>query len=117
MSISEFINKLKSDPKSISFQDTIAVIDANYSFTPSIFSNGNQTNKAGENNGSCKIFAFAKLNRLDEMQTLSCFGSYYYQDVLQNPEGIDHQNIRNFMEFGWDGIRFENEALIENSVH
>lgn len=116
MSISEFINKLKSDPKSISFQETIAVIDENYSFTTSTFSNGNQLNKAGENNGSCKIFAFAKLNRLDKLQTLSCFGSYYYQDVLQNPEGIDHQNIRNFMEFGWDGIRFEDEVLIENSV-
>ena len=111
MSISEFINKLKSDPKSISFQETIAVIDENYSFTTSTFSNGNQLNKAGENNGSCKIFAFAKLNRLDKLQTLSCFGSYYYQDVLQNPEGIDHQNIRNFMEFGWDGIQFEGEAL------
>ncbi|WP_228411668.1 HopJ type III effector protein [Chryseobacterium sp.] len=23
----------------------------------------------------------------------------------------DHQNIRNFMEFGWDGISFEGEAL------
>lgn len=111
MSVSEFIDMLKSDVKSISFQDTIAVIDENYSFTPADFSNGNQINKAGENNGSCKIFAFAKLNQLDKLHTLSCFGSYYYQDVLQNPEGIDHQNIRNFMEFGWDGIRFENEAF------
>ena len=116
MNVCEFIYKLKSDVKSISFQETIAVIDENYSFTPTAFSNGNQLNKAGENNGSCKIFAFAKLNRLDQMQTLSCFGSYYYQDVLQNPEGIDHQNIRNFMEFGWDGIRFDNEALIKNGV-
>ncbi|WP_228411669.1 HopJ type III effector protein [Chryseobacterium sp.] len=23
----------------------------------------------------------------------------------------DQQNIRNFMEFGWDGISFEGEAL------
>lgn len=112
MNVSEFIDKLKLDAKSISFQETIAVIDRNYSFTPTTFSNGNQLNKAGENNGSCKIFAFAKWNQLDKLQTLSCFGSYYYQDVLQNPAGIDHQNIRNFMEFGWDGIRFENEALI-----
>ena len=111
MSISEFIGKLKSDARNISFQETIAVIEANYSFTPTVFSNGNQINKEGENNGSCKIFAFAKLNQLDKIQTLSCFGSYYYQDVLQNPEGIDHQNIRNFMEFGWDGIRFEEKAL------
>ena len=111
MSISEFINKLKSDAKSISFQETIAIINANYSFTPTAFSNGNQLNKANENNGSCTIFAFAKLNQLDKLQTLSCFGSYYFEDVLQNPEGTDHQNIRNFMEYGWDGIHFENEAL------
>lgn len=111
MSISEFVNKLKSDAKSISFQETIAVIDVNYSFMPTAFTNGNQHNKAGENNGSCKIFAFAKLNHLDKLETLSCFGSYYFEDVLQNPEGTDHQNIRNFMEYGWEGINFENEAL------
>ena len=111
MTISEFVKKFKSDGKPISFQEAIDVIDSNYEFTPTAFSNGNQLNKAGENNGSCKIFAFAKLNQLEKLQTLSCFGSYYYQDVLQNPEGIDHQNIRNFMEFVWDGIRFENEAL------
>ena len=111
MILSEFINKLKTDATKVSFEETIAVIDANYSFTPTTFSNGNQINQARENNGSCKIFSFAKLNQLDKLQTLSCFGSYYYQDVLQNPEGIDHQNIRNFMEYGWDGIRFENEVL------
>lgn len=111
MSVSKFIEKLKTDATSVAFEETIAVIDANYSFTPTAFSNGNQINKARENNGSCKIFAFAKLNQLNKLQTLTCFGSYYFEDVLQNPEGIDHQNIRNFIEFGWDGIHFENEAL------
>ena len=111
MTLSEFINKLKTDASNVSFEETIAVIDASYSFIPTVFSNGKQVNEARENNGSCKIFAFAKLNQLDKLQTLSCFGSYYYQDVLKNPEGIDHQNIRNFMEFGWDGIDFESEAL------
>lgn len=111
MTIETFLNNLKSTPESGSFPETISVIDAHYQFTPTAFSNGNQINKAGENNGSCKIFAFAKLNRLDKIQTLRCFGSYYYQDVLQNLDGIDHQNIRDFMEFGWDGIRFEEEVL------
>ena len=45
-----------------SFQETIAFIDENYHFTPTAFKNGNQHNNANENNGSCKIFAFAKLN-------------------------------------------------------
>lgn len=94
-----------------SFQESIAYIDANYNFTPTTFKNGNQMNNAGENNGSCKIFAFAKIHQLEKDQTLALFGSYYYHDVLKNPDGNDHQNIRNFMIFGWDGISFEDEAL------
>jgi hypothetical protein len=111
MTIETFLNRLNSNPEGVSFQETIAVIEENYTFTPTAFSNGNLTNKAGENNGSCKIFAFAKLNQLNKLQTLTCFGSYYSEDVLQHPEATDHQNIRNFMEFGWDGIDFEKEAL------
>jgi hypothetical protein len=33
--------------------------------------------------------------------------------VLENLEGDDHQNIRNFMKYGWEGIQFKNEALQE----
>ena len=60
----KFINKLKTDATKVSFEETIAVIDANYSFTPTTFSNGNQINQARENNGSCKIFSFANSNNL-----------------------------------------------------
>ena len=94
-----------------SFQATIAYIDEKYNFTPTAFKNGNQINNAGENNGSCKIYAFAKINNLEKDATLSLFGSYYYDDVLKNPDGIDHQNIRNFITSGWDGISFDGEAL------
>jgi len=31
--------------------------------------------------------------------------------VLGNPQGTDHQNIRNFMKIGWIGIAFEGDAL------
>jgi len=109
--IDNFLNKVKQNPKLITFQETIEVIDSNYNFTPTTFKNGNQLNNAGENNGSCKIFAFAKINNLEKDATLSLFGSYYFDDVLKNPEGIDHQNIRNFITFGWDGISFDGEAL------
>ena len=44
---------------------------------------------------------------------LACFGSYYFEEVLGNPEGSNHQNIRNFMKTGWNGIKFEGEALSE----
>ena len=109
--IENFLNKVKSNPELITFQETIEIIESNYNFTPTTFKNGNQTNNAGENNGSCKIFTFAKMHQLEKNQTLALFGSYYFDDVLKNPDGNDHQNIRNFMDFGWDGISFEGEAL------
>jgi hypothetical protein len=109
--IDNFLNKVKQIPKLITFQETIEVIDSNYNFTPTTFKNRNQLNNAGENNGSCKIFAFAKIHHLEKNETLSLFGSYYFDDVLKNPDGNDHQNIRNFMVSGWDGISFDGEAL------
>jgi hypothetical protein len=93
-----------------SFPDTITYIDENYTFTPTAFKNGNQLNNAGENNGSCKIFAFAQMQQLSKEETLSLFGDFY-QDVLKTPDATDHQNIRNFMIFGWNGIHFEGAAL------
>lgn len=96
---------------SVEFSQTIATIDNEYDFTPTRFMNGETVNDAGNNNGSCKIFAFAKLHGLSEQATLNAFGDYYRVDVLQHPAKDDHQNIRNFMRFGWAGVRFEGEAL------
>ena len=107
----QFLNTLETAPDSISFNDTIAVIDANYDFIPSAFRNGELQNEAGQNNGSCKVFSFARLHHLTPQQTLHCFGSYYRDDVLKHPQGSDHQNIRNFIKTGWDGIVFEGNAL------
>jgi hypothetical protein len=103
--------QLEKAPHEIQFKDVITFIDAHYDFTPTRFTNGNTVNEADQNNGSCKVFSFAKLNALSKDETLALFGDFYRTDVLQNPEGDDHQNIRNFIEFGWDGISFESEAL------
>lgn len=111
MALNTFLQRLHDAPKSIAFNDTIAAIDAAYDFTPTAFSNGALRSEAGQNNGSCKIFSFARLNKLSAQQTLHCFGDYYRKDVLGNPDGTDHQNIRNFLKSGWGGIRFEGEAL------
>jgi hypothetical protein len=70
-------------------------------------------NQAGSNEGSCKIFAFATTEGLSEAETLACFGKYYREDVLQNPQVSDHANIRTFMRHGWKGIRFEQSALVQ----
>ncbi len=111
MELKNFLQRLNDAPEDVAFNDTIALIDGLYDFTQTGFDNGAMRNEAGQNNGSCKLFSFAKLQGLSEQQTLACFGDYYRKDVLGSPEGSDHQNIRNFMKSGWGGIRFEGEAL------
>ncbi len=56
-------------------------------------------NKQGENEGSAKVLSYAALSNLDKESTLKLWGQYY-RDVLANPDGDDHQNIRNFMKYG-----------------
>ena len=112
MDIAAFLKKLNDTPDAVAFTDTMAVIDSAYAFTPAAFTNGSLRNEAGQNSGSCKLFAFALLNRLSEQQTLACFGAYYRDDVLKHPEATDHQNIRNFMKTGWGGVKFENTPLV-----
>ena len=105
------LEQLEKAPETINFKEVIAYIDENYDFTPTKFINGKTNNESNKNNGSCKVFSFAQLKNLSKEQTLSLFGEFYREDVLNNPDGTDHQNIRNFIEFGWDGISFEGEAL------
>lgn len=112
MSLTSFLETLASSPQTVSFKDTVSVIEENYAFTETAFANGDAENNAGQNNGSCKIFAFGRLNDLTEEQTLHCFGDYYRNDVLGNPDGDDHQNIRNFIQSGWAGVHFSGEALV-----
>lgn len=113
MSLTSFIGKIKNNV-AVSFDETMAVIAENYHYQPTEFSNGlgehTLVNQTGTNEGSCKIFAFAQINQLDQQQTLSLFGDYY-RDILNDPQGTGHQNIRNFMQYGWDGIHFKGEAL------
>jgi hypothetical protein len=117
MAIDELIQQIKSNPETVEFNDVINCIDEYYEYTPTHFTNGVGhdvvNNQAGSNEGSCKIFAFATMQGLNEEQTLNCFGRYYREDVLQHPEGEDHANIRTFMRHGWTGIRFDQSALIE----
>ncbi len=111
MELQTFLTRLKNTPESIEFEDSMAVIDANYDFTPTAFTNGDCHNEAGQNNGSCKILAFARLNGLSQDQTLACFGKFYREDVLADPQGVSHQNIRNFMQSGWEKTVFQGTAL------
>ncbi|MDB4198945.1 HopJ type III effector protein [Polaribacter sp.] len=110
MTIREFKTKLKTTPTAISFKETMQVIEDHYNFNPTVFTNGDTINNAGENNGSCKLFAFAMHQEFTKEATLLCFGEHY-QSVLEDKNGTSHQNIRNFMQTGFNGLSFENEAL------
>jgi len=111
MQLKNLLVKIKSQPELVEFSEVITVISENYYYQPCKFNNGELVNEAGTNEGSCKIFAFAQLHHLSEQATLACFGQYYREDVLQNPQGNDHGNIRNFIKQGWQGITFESDAL------
>lgn len=113
MKLTDFLQRVKYG-QVVDFQETMSIIAGHYGYQPTEFSNGlvePLINEAGRNEGSCKIFAFAKLHQLTQEQTLSLFGDYYRKDVLGNPDGSDHQNIRHFMRDGWEGIVFAGEAL------
>lgn len=109
--LNNLLSQINSAPDTIEFNDIIALINDTYSYSPAAFQNGDTFNEAGTNEGSCKVFAFAQLNALDKPSTLALFGKYYREDVLQNPEGSDHANIRNFIKTGWEGINFKAVAL------
>ncbi len=119
MTINELIQQIKTQPETVEFQQVIDCINEHYDYTPIRFTNGQGhdqvINQAGSNEGSCKIFAFATMQGLNEEQTLACFGQYYRDDVLENPEENDHANIRAFMRFGWEGIEFEGTVLLMQS--
>ncbi|WP_395047479.1 HopJ type III effector protein [Flavobacterium sp.] len=112
MELKDFIEKLNQSAENVTFEETIVVIEQNYIFTPTAFQNGSQYNNVVENSGSCKLFAFGLLQKLSVTKMLSCFGSYYFEEVLGNPESTNHQNIRNFMKTGWNEIRFEGVPLV-----
>lgn len=113
MTLETFIHKLKHTPNTIEFSETINVIESHYEFNPTGFKNGELYNKAGENSGSCKLLAFAKLQQLTKEETLACFGKFYFEEVLNDPDGTGHQNIRNFMKTGFEGLVFDGMPLSE----
>ena len=116
ITLANFLAQIEQQVEQIEFEQVMQVIKDNYHYEPVTFSNGKLVNEAGTNEGSCKIFYFAQLNNLNQQQTLACFGRYYREDVLANPAGNDHGNIRNFIKTGWQGIEFTSAALQALSV-
>lgn len=110
MIISQFLAAINTFPQAVVFTDFTALITAHYVFTPTAFVNGDVSNSTDENQGSCKVFSFAKMHGLTDAQTLACFGEHY-RSVVATPDGEDHQNIRNFMKTGMAGVTIDGQAL------
>jgi len=114
MTQEELLNTINNNSNDIEFDDVIDTINRYYSYTPTRFVNGIGNdiviNEAGVNEGSCKIFAYARIVGLTKQQTLACFAQYY-RDVLSDPGGDNHANIRCFNRHGWKGIHFDSDAL------
>ncbi len=92
------------------FDDTLALIERYFEYQPTAFQNGPLHNDAGTNAGSCRVFALGQYCNLSESDTLKLFAQHYRQ-VLDEPAGSSHANIRQFMTTGWSGIRFEAPPL------
>lgn len=107
--VNQLLLKLEADE--IQFADVLAHIDSQYTHTSTAFKNGNQYNAGTENQGSARVLFYAHLNNLSKEETLSLFAEHY-QNVLDNPDGTNHQNIRQFMQNGWEGVEFEGTVLM-----
>ena len=109
MTQDEYLEALKSGA-SIEFEELISIIDKQYHYTSAAFTNGDMENSKDENQNSAKLFCFAAMYQLTELETLNCFGQYY-QEVLNTPDGDSHPNIRNFITYGWSGLKFNSPVL------
>jgi len=108
--ITTFLKRLRTTPETIQFAEVIALIDAHYNHTPTAFVNGAAMNQASENQGSAKVFSFARLHSLNETETLHCFAEHF-RAVSDYPTGDDHQNIRQFIANGWQGVQLPEMCL------
>ena len=108
-----FNANMEMDGSDIMFADVMDLIEKYYESQLLEFKNGDIVNKQGENEGSAKIFSYAALSNLDKENTLKLFGEHY-RSVKENPDGTDHQNIRNFMKYGWEGRFFGSKIRRRN---
>jgi hypothetical protein len=102
---------VEMDADSLKFEELMELIDTHYEVGLLEFKNGDILNKQGENEGSAKLLSYAAISEFDKETTLKLWGQYY-REVLADPDGDSHQNIRNFMKTGWDGVPFENGIAI-----
>jgi hypothetical protein len=84
----------------------MAVIEDHYNFNQQLLRTVYNTMLPEKTQDLVNYFALCGTSGTNSEGTLFAL-AYYFEDVLGNPNGTDHhQNIRNFMKTGWDGIAF-----------
>ena len=92
------------------FAATLAFIAEHYHYQPSAFTNGPLSNAAGQNEVSCKVLGLALLEHFSLDEALLAFGEHYRQ-VLGDPAGSDHGNIRALLAHGLVGVTLAQQPL------
>jgi hypothetical protein len=77
------------------------MIEENYTFSPTAFENGMLHKR--ERTPACVIQA-AEIQTV--AATLYCFGAYCRKKIMRDPDGTNHQNIRNPVETGQTELHF-----------
>lgn len=111
MTLTELLTKLSNAPETLIFKEVLDTINKAFHLLPSAFKNGPVENGEHENQGSCKVLAFAQHVGLTQLETLLLFAEHY-RDVLADEQGQSHQNIRAFMVHGWAGVEFEKSPIV-----
>mmetsp|Transcript_20097 Transcript_20097/g.40238 ORF Transcript_20097/g.40238 Transcript_20097/m.40238 type:complete len:208 (+) Transcript_20097:51-674(+) len=102
-----FLQNVEMNPEGFTFNEFIEMVEGCYETGLIEWSNGSQKNPPGTNEGSAHVLSLAALADLPKEKALLLWAEHY-RDVLATPDGDDHQNIRQFMEKGWDGVDFSN---------
>jgi hypothetical protein len=105
--IENLLRKVRTDASSLMFAETLEAIELGFEFFGVKFSCGDVVSSSSENTGSSKVLSMAILVGLTDAETLACFGEHY-RDVLADPSGASHANIRALMATGLAGVKFPN---------
>jgi hypothetical protein len=106
--LSSFLTGIDSNTHQ--FASTLAFINQWFDFAPTAFRNGKVANSAEQNQGSCRVLAFALMQKLSADQALKCFGEHY-RDVLATPNMDNHHNLRRVQAEGLVDIHFDQPPL------
>jgi aspartokinase len=96
------------------FSDVLKEINNDYFYSPNGFVVGENKNDSSQNQGAARVLSYAKLKNLSLQQTLELFCEHYIE-VLDTKNSNSHQNIRELIKCGLEGVKFDDDVLVLRS--